>query len=287
MKLAIYDDNRLGLVSADEQFIEPVLDRLVIGDDRASFGAAWWVRLCHDLMSGQPLHPSGTAIPLTDVVLRPAVLNPGKVIACASNYAKHVDEMRETVMARTGMTQNSWLLDFDVFLKAPTSISGPSDPITIPATASADKVEVHHEAELALVMGRGGRFIAEADALDHVAGYLIAVDVTVRGDGDRSRRKSYDTFTPTGPWLTTADEIKDPQQLTIDLSVDGQPRQHVDTSEMLTGVSSIIAYASSIMTLVPGDLILTGAPPGVGPIRAGERVDVAISGLGSMSLAVR
>lgn len=287
MRLAIYDDNRLGLVSTDGQHLQPIDDPAIVGDDRGSLGSGWWVRLCRDIGAGAALVSGAPPIPMAEIHLRAPALNPGKVIACASNYAEHVQEMRETVMPRAGMAGQSWLLDFDVFLKAPSSICGPADPIVLPYTTIGEAAEVHHEAELTVVMGRPGRFIEEADALDYVAGYLIAVDVTLRGDGDRSRRKSYDSFTPVGPWLTTADEVPDPQQLAIDLAVDGQTRQHVDTSKMLVGVAAVIAHASSIMTLNPGDLILTGAPPGVGPIRPGEQLDVSISSLGSMSLQVR
>jgi 2-keto-4-pentenoate hydratase/2-oxohepta-3-ene-1,7-dioic acid hydratase in catechol pathway len=119
-----------------------------------------------------------------------------------------------------------------------------------------------------------------------VAGYTIGLDITVRGEGDRSRRKSYDTFSPVGPWVTTADEAGDPGDLDIHLEVNGVERQHVSTSTMIAKVPAIVAYASSVMTLVPGDLIFTGAPPGVGPIHPGDVIDVRISRLGSMRVRV-
>jgi 2-keto-4-pentenoate hydratase/2-oxohepta-3-ene-1,7-dioic acid hydratase in catechol pathway len=178
------------------------------------------------------------------------------------------------------------MMRFDVFLKAPSSLSGPADEIVPPAEVVAAGQEVHHESELVVVVGAGGRDIPEESALHHVAGYTIGLDITVRGEGDRSRRKSYDTFSPVGPWVTTADEAGDPGDLDIHLEVNGIERQHVSTSTMITKVPAIVAYASSVMTLVPGDLIFTGAPSGVGPIHPGDVVDVRISRLGSMRVRV-
>jgi 2-keto-4-pentenoate hydratase/2-oxohepta-3-ene-1,7-dioic acid hydratase in catechol pathway len=110
--------------------------------------------------------------------------------------------------------------------------------------------------------------------------------MTVRGEGDRSQRKSYDTFTPLGPWLTTADEIADPHSLRITLSVNGQIRQDVDTATMSVRIPAIVAYASTVMRLDPGDVVLTGSPPGVGQVRAGDVLETSITGLGSMRLKV-
>jgi 2-keto-4-pentenoate hydratase/2-oxohepta-3-ene-1,7-dioic acid hydratase in catechol pathway len=120
-----------------------------------------------------------------------------------------------------------------------------------------------------------------------VLGYTIGLDMTVRGEGDRSRRKSYDTFTPIGPWLVTSDEVGDPQALEIGLNVNAEPRQNVHTSTMLTPVAKLIAYASEIMRLAPGDVVLTGAPPGVGPVRDGDTIETWISRVGRLRLPVR
>jgi 2-keto-4-pentenoate hydratase/2-oxohepta-3-ene-1,7-dioic acid hydratase in catechol pathway len=215
------------------------------------------------------------------------VLNPGKVIATASNYRDHVAEMRDEVLERVAGHVDSWLLDFDVFLKATSSIVGPEDAVVMPSTPVAEGREIHHESELAVVIGRGGAHIPETDALDYVLGYTIALDMTVRGDGDRSRRKSYDTFTPVGPWLVTADEIVDPDKLGVRLEVDGEVRQQANTTDLLVDVAGIIAYASSVMRLDPGDVILTGAPPGVGQVHAGEVMLSEISEIGAMRNPVK
>jgi 2-keto-4-pentenoate hydratase/2-oxohepta-3-ene-1,7-dioic acid hydratase in catechol pathway len=287
MKLAIYDDHRLGLVDAQRGTITPLAGppgRL----GSSPLGAGWWVRLCRDIADGVEPPPAAglKPLPLDSVRLRAPVLNPGKVIACASNYAAHVTEMREEVLPRAGVTDASWLLDFDVFLKAPSSIVGPSDRIVLPSSALEAGREVHHEGELAIVVGRGGRDIPEDEALDHVLGYVVSLDITVRGPGDRSRRKSHPTFTPLGPWLTTADEIRDWAELPIELAVNDQVKQQVRCREMLMPVPAIVSHASRAMGLQPGDVILTGAPPGVGPIEPGDVVRVSIGPLGTMTMPV-
>ncbi|MGH3304335.1 MAG: fumarylacetoacetate hydrolase family protein, partial [Streptosporangiaceae bacterium] len=133
----------------------------------------------------------------------------------------------------------------------------------------------------------GGRDIPAATALGHILGYAIGLDITVRSAGDRSRRKSYDTFSPLGPWLTTSDDVGDPASLDIELTRNGVQRQRVSTADMLVPLPDIVAYASSVMTLLPGDLIFTGAPPGVGPIAPGDTLCARITRLGEMKLRVR
>jgi 2-keto-4-pentenoate hydratase/2-oxohepta-3-ene-1,7-dioic acid hydratase in catechol pathway len=224
---------------------------------------------------------------LGEVRLRAPVLNPGKVIATASNYGSHVAEMRDSVLERVSGRVDDWLLEFDVFLKATSSVVGPSDVVVLPRGPVDEGKEIHHESELTLVIGRGGAGIRAEDALDHVLGYTIGLDMTVRGDGDRSRRKSYDTFTPIGPWIVTRDEIAEPHKLDVRLVVDGEVRQDANTADLLVDVAGIVAYASSIMRLDPGDVILTGAPPGVGPVRAGEVMTASIGRIGSMTIPVQ
>lgn len=286
MKLALFDDWRLGVVDSDAQEITDVTDVLPGARDPDHFGAGWWVRMCRDLDQLRPeieqVRGGRPAQSIGEVRLRPPVLNPGKVLATASNYGEHVAEMRDVVLDRVAGHVDRWLLDFDVFLKATSSITGPGDPVILPSGPLDDGREIHHESELAVVIGRGGSRIPEAQALEHVLGYTIALDMTVRGDGDRSRRKSYDTFTPMGPWIVTADEVGDPHQLEVRLEVDGHPRQAASTSDLLVGVPGIIAYASAVMRLDPGDVILTGAPPGVGEVHAGEVMVSEITRIGTM-----
>jgi 2-keto-4-pentenoate hydratase/2-oxohepta-3-ene-1,7-dioic acid hydratase in catechol pathway len=289
MKLALFDDGRLGVVTADGVLAD-VTAALPGPYDSDPLTAGWWRRLCRDLPSLrgdlERAAKDGPVVPLDSVRLRAPVLNPSKIVAAASNYADHVEEMH-AVQHRTLGRVESWMMNFDVFLKAPSAISGPSDDIVLPPAIVAAGHEIHHESELVVVMGSGGKDIPEASALDHVAGYTLGLDMTVRSEGDRSRRKSYDTFSPLGPYLVTADEVGDPAGLEILLSVNGIERQHVHTSTMITKVPAIVAYASSVMTLLPGDLIFTGAPPGVGPIHRGDELVTSITGIGQMHLRVR
>ncbi|HTN81567.1 MAG TPA: fumarylacetoacetate hydrolase family protein [Acidimicrobiales bacterium] len=291
MKLALFDDWRVGVVDSCAHTITDVTEVVPGTHDTDHLGASWWVRMCRDFemlrRSLERAARDGTARRLGDVRLRAPVLNPGKVIATASNYGEHVAEMREVVLERVAGHVDRWLLDFDVFLKATSSIVGPDDAVVLPAGPEAEGREVHHESELAVVMARGGSGIDAAHALDHVLGYTIGLDMTLRGDGDRSRRKSYDTFTPIGPWLVTADEIADPNKLEVRLQVDGVTRQDAKTADMLVDVAGIIAYTSAIMRLDPGDIILTGAPPGVGQVQAGEVMISEISEIGTMRNPMR
>lgn len=288
MKLALFDGQRLGVVAGDG--IVDVTGALPWPHDPDPLTAGWWRRLCRDHESVLPLlraaAEAGEPRALEDVRLRAPVLNPSKIVACASNYAAHVAEMHG-VQERTLGRVESWMMDFDVFLKAPSSICGPRDAITLPEAEVAAGHEIHHEAELVVVVGRGGRDIPRSSALAHVMGYTAGLDITVRSPADRSRRKSYDTFSPVGPWIATSDEAPDPGGFLIDLTVNGEDhRQHTTTKEMITPVPAIVSYASAMMTLLPGDLIFTGAPPGVGPIHRGDVLDVRIDRVGGMRLHV-
>jgi 2-keto-4-pentenoate hydratase/2-oxohepta-3-ene-1,7-dioic acid hydratase in catechol pathway len=289
VKLALFDDLRLGVVTEDG--IVDVTAALHTPHDPDPVTAGWWRALCRDWLSLAPeiaaSAKAGTPIPLAQVRLLAPSVNPSKIIACASNYADHVTEMHQVQQRTLGRVEN-WMMNFDVFLKAPSALSGPSDDIVLPKDVLGAGHEVHHESELVVVIGTGGRDISETDALSHVLGYTVGLDITVRSEGDRSRRKSYDTFAPIGPWITTADEAGDPADLEIDLIRNGDDhRQHVRTADLLTPVPTIISYASRMMTLLPGDLIFTGAPPGVGPINSGDVLETRISRLGAMTLSVR
>ena len=288
MRLAILDGLRLGVVS--ETAVIDVTAALPWPHDPDPLTAGWWRRLCRDLDLVRPALAAAArdpAAPRVEVgaarLLAPAV-NPSKIVAAASNYQEHVAEMHE-VQGRTLGRVESWMMEFDVFLKAPSSIAGPRDDIVLPPD-QRDR-EIHHEAELVAIVGKGGKDIAPGDALSRIAGYTIGLDITVRSKADRSRRKSYDTFSPLGPWLVTSDEAGDPADMDIELERNDVLKQKVSTRDMLVPVQDIVAYASRVMTLLPGDVLFTGAPPGVGPIEPGDTLRVRISRLGEMGLTVR
>ncbi len=288
MKLALFDDHRLGLVTAGDMIVD-VTDALPGPHDPDPLTAGWWRGLCRDFaaLSGalRAAAETGPARPVSDVVLHAPVLGPSKVIAAAMNYGEHVTEMHG-VQERTLGGVEAWMMDFDVFLKAPSSVVGPGATITLPPDVVAAGHEVHHESELVVVIGSGGKDIPAEKAMDAVLGFTAGLDITVRSAADRSRRKSYDGFSPLGPWIVTADEIGDGSDLDIRLTCGNDVRQAVNTTDMLVPVPAIVAYASSVMTLLPGDVLFTGAPPGVGPIAPGERLEMTISRIGSMSVTI-
>jgi 2-keto-4-pentenoate hydratase/2-oxohepta-3-ene-1,7-dioic acid hydratase in catechol pathway len=210
---------------------------------------------------------------LADVRLLPPIL-PSKVVAIGKNYADHVREMGGDAPPDTPV----------IFLKPSTSVCGPGDPIRLPAEAG----QVDHEAELAVVIGRPLRRVSRDEALDGVLGYTCANDVTdrtmQRSDGQWARAKGYDSYCPLGPWIETAIE---PTDLRITATVNGRPRQDGRTSQLVRDVPTLLEFMSAVMTLLPGDVILTGTPAGVGPIVDGDTVTVEIEGIGALSNPVR
>lgn len=291
MRLALFNANRLGVIAArtSGDVIVDVTAALPWAHDPEPLTATWWRALCRDFELVRPAlehaAASGVARPVGDVELQAPALSPSKIIAAASNYHDHVAEMH-SVQERTLGRVEPWMMEFDVFLKAPSSIAGPGAQIVRPADVVAAGHEIHHESELVVVIGTGGKDIPVESALDHVLGFTAGLDITVRSPADRSRRKSYDTFSPLGPWIVTRDEVGDGSGLDILLTCNGDVRQAVNTDDLITPVPRIVAYASSVMTLMPGDLIFTGAPPGVGPIRPGENLRMGISRIGEMQVTV-
>ncbi|MGH8961116.1 MAG: fumarylacetoacetate hydrolase family protein [Jatrophihabitantaceae bacterium] len=225
-------------------------------------------------IDGHPFGPitfTGDRWALPDVRLVAPIL-PSKVVAVGRNYADHAREMG-------GTAPDSPV----IFLKPSTAIIGYGDAIRLPVS---DRVD--HEAELAVVIGRPARDIARADALSHVFGYTCANDVTARdqqkADVQFTRGKGHDSFCPIGPWIET--EL-DPADLRVSASVNGQLRQDGRTSAMLHDVAALIEFMSGVMSLLPGDVILTGTPAGVGPIVDGDTVSVEIEGIGALTNPVR
>lgn len=216
-----------------------------------------------DALPAQPLDAGRLAAPIA---------RPGKVVGAPVNYLDHKAEMGEQ---RT-------IADFGVFLKASSSVIGPTEQIRLPYL----DVRTDHEGELGVVIGRTASRVPAERALEHVFGYAPVLDITVRSGEDRSTRKSFDTFTPFGPWVTTADDVPDPGALELRCWVDDELRQHASTADLIYDVAQLVAYASHVMTLHPGDLIATGTPAGVGPIASGQRVAVEIEQLGRLVVGV-
>jgi 2-keto-4-pentenoate hydratase/2-oxohepta-3-ene-1,7-dioic acid hydratase in catechol pathway len=212
--------------------------------------------------------PQETVIPFEDARLLSPTF-PTKVVCVGRNYAEHAVERHAEVPAEPVL-----------FLKPSTAVIGPDAPIVIPAEAT----EVHHEAELAVVIGRVARKVRAEDASAFILGYTAANDVSARNlqaiDGQWTRAKGFDTFCPLGPAIET--EV-DPAGLRITCAVDGELRQDGTTDDMVFGVAELVEFITGVMTLLPGDVILTGTPAGVGPIVPGDRVEVVIDRIGKLT----
>jgi len=211
-------------------------------------------------------------IPLTNVrLLAPAL--PSKIICVGRNYVEHAKELGNDV-PKIPL----------IFMKPPSSVLAPGEPIILPPQSK----QVEHEAELVVAIGKRGRNITAEQAKNYVFGYTVGNDVTARDlqrtDEQWTRAKGFDTFCPFGPWIDTDFDISD---AVITSRVNDQPRQMASTRDMVFGVPMLIAYISSVMTLEPGDLIFTGTPSGVGPLKAGDEVVVEIEGLGVLRNPVR
>jgi 2-keto-4-pentenoate hydratase/2-oxohepta-3-ene-1,7-dioic acid hydratase in catechol pathway len=217
-----------------------------------------------------PIAPAGTR-------LGPCITGTGKFICIGLNYADHA--------AESGMKVPPEPI---IFMKATSAICGPNDPIIIPRGSEKTDWEV----ELAVIIGTRAKYVSQADAMAHIAGYAVTNDVSERAfqierSGQWTKGKSCDNFGQIGPWLVTRDEVADPQNLTMWLSVNGQMMQNGSTATMVYGAAFLVSYLSQFMTLHPGDVISTGTPPGVGMgqkppryLRAGEVVELGIEGLG-------
>ena len=223
------------------------------------------IRLYH----GSPFYQwerSETVLPITEVKLLSPVI-PTKIIAVGRNYVDHAKELNNEVPDTPA-----------IFLKPPTTVIGPMAPIRLPPGVG----EVHHEAELAVVMGKVTRNVVPDDVASHIIGYTAANDVTARAlqrtDVQWTRAKGFDSFCPLGPAIDTEFDPAEPN--TITCRVNGDLRQEGTVNDVVFGVPEIVSFVSSVMTLLPGDVILTGTPAGVGPIEDGDRVEVDIEGIG-------
>lgn len=284
MKLARFDDQRLGVV-LDEEIadVTGVLDHLPTrrwpfppGDDLIAHLDALRPAI-------EAALPAAPRLPLAGRRWLSPVANPGKVVAAPVNYRKHIEESRADAGIHFG-NEVSAIDRYALFLKATSSVVGAGEGIEI---HHDDGRRTDHEVELALVIGRQARHVPMEQALSFVAGYLIGLDITIRGTEDRSWRKSLDTFTVLGPWLVTADAFGDPEAVDLRIAVNGEMRQDANTRDLIWSVARCISMASSAYTLYPGDVILTGTPEGVGPIARGDRLDAFIEGVGAMQVAVR
>lgn len=288
MRLCRYDDDRLGVVRADlvhdvtqaQTEIRDSSPYAMKGDAVVAALPQWRERL-------ERMADKAPGKPIAQVKLLAPVARPTKLSCAPTNYQAHIAEMKAAA-AQPGSqvitVQSAKIGEAGMFLKANSSLVGPSEgiPIRFPDRRN------DHEVELVMVIGKKGSNIPAPCALDYVACYCLGLDMTVRGREDRSFRKSIDGYAVAGPWMVTAEEIPDPDALPLSLEVNGEVRQNSNTNMLIYDCRRLIEFASSFYTLYPGDLIYTGTPEGVGPVKPGDTIACRSSPvLGELKIAVR
>ncbi len=283
MRICRYDDDRVGVIEGDQVVdVTAVVDLLPAMRWPLPRGDVFIASLDRLRPELERLARTGPRRPVAEVRLLSPVANPGKIIAAPVNYRLHLDESRQDAGIHFGSHVKT-IGEAGVFLKAGSSLVGPSEGIVADRTDRRTDPEI----ELAFVIGKPGRHIREEDALSHIAGYMIGLDITIRGPEERSLRKSRDTFSVLGPWLVTADEFGDPSETDFELVIGGVSRQKSNTRDLIFDCRKLVAFASEAYTLEPGDVFMTGTPEGVAPIEPGDVLECWIDRIGAMKVPVR
>jgi 2-keto-4-pentenoate hydratase/2-oxohepta-3-ene-1,7-dioic acid hydratase in catechol pathway len=290
MKICCFDDGLPGLVEGDSVY--PLRDAL------ASAGAARPGATMAEVVDALANHPAATAglaaarkgkaVALASARLLAPLDNPPAIWAAAANYGAHQAEMKERVGAydRTQFAPDDLMAE--VFLKPASSIIGPGGTVILPRISR----HVDFECELAAVIGRTARKVSAENALDYVYGYTLCWDISIRDPWGKGRhntrnvRKGFDTFCGVGPWIVTRDEIREPQDLRIDVEQNGKNVMQAHTADMINGLRDLIRFLSSVTTLKPGTLLTTGTPAGVSQLADGDHLKGTITGIGTMELRV-
>src|SRR5229473_7882272 len=279
MRICRFDDDRLGVVigdqvhdvSAAQAEIRASAPYAMVGDAVVAALPSWRGRL-------EKMAAGVKGKPLDQVKLLPPVARPSKLMAAPTNYKKHIEEMRAVREAQAAVSRfPADIGQAGIFLKANSALVGPSEgiPLRFPDRRN------DHEVELVAIIGKQGSDIPRDKALDYVAGYCLGLDMTVRGPEDRSFRKSCDGYAVLGPWMVTADEIPNPDQVTITLHNNNELKQTADTKDLIYDVGRLIEFASSFYTLYPGDVYYTGTPHGVSPVNPGDVLRINSAPIGA------
>lgn len=282
MKLAAFNDYCIGVVEGDQLYdvtgaVPEALNELPA--QRMNWLIANWGQ---GKARVESLRQAAKAVPVSSVKLLPPSPSPSQMFAAPANYGKHLGELgARSVTKRTAREQG-------FFLKAAGSLVGAGGVIALP---KGSKRRFDHESELAVIVGRRAWHVPRAEAMQYVFGYACLIDGTMRiepgvAEEERTMRKSFAGFTPLGPYLVTADEVANPQNLQNRLWVNGELKQEANTKDMIVGIAELIEMISSVVPLNPGDVIATGTPEGVGPFAPGDTVRIAIESVGDMTLKI-
>ena len=283
MKLARYDDDRLGVVRSElvhdvtavQTEIRASAPYAMKGDAVIAALAQWRARI-------EEMAANAPARPVSSVRLLSPVARPSKLVAAPTNYKAHIEEMAARA-ASANVKPSPAIGSAGLFLKANSSLVGPSEGVAIRFPERRNE----HEVELAIIFGKAGSDIPRDNALDYVAGYCIGLDMTARGQEDRSFRKSIDSYSVLGPWMVTADEVADPDNVPLEISVNGELKQRSNTSQLIYDCRKLIEWGSTFYTFYPGDVLFTGTPEGVSPVKPGDVMLARIPPIGEMTVPVR
>ncbi|GAB3053199.1 fumarylacetoacetate hydrolase family protein [Virgibacillus ainsalahensis] len=278
MKIAIFNENKLGIVIVNDNKIVDVSSAADWDSNNPDSSFQYLVENYEALKPKlEQESKTGESYGLSDVFLKSPVPSTRKIWAAPVNYKKHQEEMNKE-FNNAPLT----IKDIALFLKSPDSLSGPMDPIQLPYK---DR-RTDHEAELGYIVGKKAKNVKAEEAKDYIFGYFALLDISVRGDEERTWRKSFDTFTPIGPWIVTADEIDNPNQLDMKLWVNDELRQDGNTKHLIYDCFKCFEVGCDNMTLNPGDIIATGTPEGVGPLKCGDTVRIEVEQVGEFTVQV-
>jgi 2-keto-4-pentenoate hydratase/2-oxohepta-3-ene-1,7-dioic acid hydratase in catechol pathway len=286
MKLCRFDEDRLGVVvgnmvhdvTAAQDEIRKSARYDMKGDAVIAALPTWRPRI-------EEMAKQAPGKPLSSVKLLSPIARPSKTMAAPTNYKKHIEEMRSRTDLPREATQRQPpdIGKAGIFLKSNSSIVGPSEGIPLRFLDRTNE----HEIELVAIVGKQGTNIPKDKAKDYIAGYTLGLDMTCRGGEDRSFRKSIDGYSVLGPWFVTADEIANPDDVTVTLTVNGVLRQTADTKDLIYDIGRLIEFASSFYTLYPGDVYYTGTPQGVSPVKPGDVLRGKCDQVGEFEITVR
>jgi len=284
MKICRFDKDRLGIVQGDEVLdVTKALEAIPGQSWPLAHGDPLILNFKRVLAAAKKLAPKAKKKALAKVKLLSPVANPSKIIGAPINYDEHIAEsIKDPGIAHGRTNIQKGIGDWGLFLKANSSLIGFGEDIRLRWPERRND----HEVELALVIGKRGNKIPREKALEYVCAYSIGLDMTVRGPELQCFRKSIDTYSVLGPWLVTADEIGDPDALDLSIRVNGELRQNSNTKYLVYSVERLIEFASAMYTLHPGDIIMTGTPAGVSPVKPGDLLHAYVQGVGESDIRI-